>query len=129
MQKLVLIALAGSLGTLSRYGLTQLVHSIAGHQFPWGTFVVNITGCFLFGLTWTFAEHLWELDATTRAILLTGFMGAFTTFSTFIFESDSLMMNAQWLKGCANLIAQIVLGLMAMQAGQAAARFFDAFSQ
>ena len=57
LQKLALLALAGALGTLARYGLAGFVHKISGASFPWGTVVVNLTGCFLAGLLWSLFER------------------------------------------------------------------------
>src|SRR3990172_253106 len=81
IHKLALLALAGSLGTLARYGLAGLVHRYDGASFPWGTLAVNVTGCFLVGLLAALFESRWPVTGETRVILLVGFMGAFTTFS------------------------------------------------
>lgn len=122
MKQVVLIAFAGALGTLSRYGLSTLVHAVMGHDFPWGTFVVNILGCLLFGFIWALEEHHLALGPETRLIVLTGFMGAFTTFSTFIFESGQLITASQWVYVAGNLTLQILIGLAALTAGMQAAR-------
>ncbi len=117
MAKLFWIAVAGGLGALARYGLGGLVHRVLPGDFPWGTAVVNITGCLLFGLVWSAAEHRLSLSGEVRAILLVGFMGAFTTFSTYIFESGQLIRDAQWMAALGNLILQILLGLACLLAG------------
>ncbi|WP_027181124.1 fluoride efflux transporter FluC [Oleidesulfovibrio alaskensis] len=117
MQKLLLIAIAGGLGSLSRYSLAGAVQRLFGASFPAGTFVVNITGCFLFGLVWGFLEGRLTLGPAARMIALTGFMGAFTTFSTFIFESVALLNSSQWLFAALNITGQIVLGILLLAAG------------
>ncbi|MDP8243985.1 MAG: fluoride efflux transporter CrcB [Candidatus Hinthialibacter antarcticus] len=122
MKNVILIAVAGAAGTLSRYGLSTLVSSILGSDFPWGTFIVNIVGCFLFGLIWSLEEHHLALGPQTRVIILTGFMGAFTTFSTFIFENNQLLSTSQWIHLSANLVLQILIGLAALAVGIHAAR-------
>ena len=122
MQKLVYIALAGGLGSLCRYGLSGLVHRLAGHGFPFGTFVVNILGCLLFGLVWGGLEERVGLGPEIRLIVLTGFMGAFTTFSTFAFETMSLIQHSQWWAVFANLAGQIVVGLALVFLGMALGR-------
>lgn len=122
MQKLALIALAGSLGTLARYGLAGLVQRWAGLGFPWGTAAVNVLGSFCFGLVWTLAAERAALSPETRAVVLTGFMGAFTTFSTFMFETGELVRAGQWLLAVANVAGQSVLGLAAVFGGWALAR-------
>jgi len=122
IQKLVLLALAGAMGTLARYGLAGFVHRINGVSFPWGTMTVNITGCFLAGLIWALFENRWPVSGETRTLVLVGFMGAFTTFSAFILETGSLMRSSEWMYAAANLAAQNVLGIVALFAGIALAQ-------
>ncbi len=122
VHKLVLLALAGALGTLARYGAAGLVQRVHGTSFPWGTLAVNLAGCFLAGLIWTLSESRWSLSGETRTIILVGFMGAFTTFSAFILESGELLRSAEWTYALANLTMQNVLGFAALFAGIALAR-------
>lgn len=122
MKNIILIAVAGAAGTLSRYGLSTLVSSVLGSDFPWGTFIVNILGCFLFGFIWSLEEHHLAIGPQTRLVILTGFMGAFTTFSTFIFENNQLLSTSQWLHLAVNLFLQILIGLIALSIGIHAAR-------
>ncbi|MDY0225883.1 MAG: fluoride efflux transporter CrcB [Desulfomicrobium apsheronum] len=117
MSKIALIALAGACGTLCRYWLSGLVYDVMGRDFPWGTWAVNITGCFLFGLVWILSEERGLLTAQARILILTGFMGAFTTFSTFIFESGGILGDGQWLKLALNLAGQNVVGFAALYLG------------
>ncbi|MGE4538193.1 MAG: CrcB family protein [Desulfovibrio sp.] len=117
LEKLGLIALAGAAGTLARYWISGLVYGLAGRQFPWGTAAANILGCFLFGLIWQLGEGRMLIRAETRAIILTGFMGAFTTFSTFIFESGGLIEEGRYLVALANVGFQTVLGFAALFGG------------
>ncbi|MGD8564041.1 MAG: fluoride efflux transporter CrcB [Desulfarculaceae bacterium] len=122
MTKLLLIAAAGGLGTLARYGLGGLVHRVLGMTFPWGTMAVNILGCFAFGLVWHLAESRMLISGQTRIIALAGFMGAFTTFSTFIFETGMFLRDGQWLPAILNVAAQNIVGLAALLLGFAVAR-------
>jgi len=122
IHKLALLALAGALGTLARYGVAGLVQRTHGTSFPWGTLTVNLLGCFLAGLLWTLFENRWPVSGEARAIVLVGFMGAFTTFSAFILESGELMRSAEWMSAFANLAMQNVLGFVALFAGIALAR-------
>ncbi|UJX40065.1 CrcB family protein [Desulfovibrio sp. JY] len=117
LEKLGLIALAGAAGTLARYWISGLVYGLAGRQFPWGTAAANILGCFLFGFIWQLGEGRMLIRAETRAIILTGFMGAFTTFSTFIFESGGLIEEGRYLVALANVGFQTVLGFAALFGG------------
>ncbi len=110
-EKMISIALGGALGALARYGLGGLVHRWLSASFPWGTVAVNLVGCFLFGLVWAMAAGRWSVDSQTRTLLLVGFMGAFTTFSTFIAESGRLLAHAQMLLAMANILLQVTVGL------------------
>jgi CrcB protein len=116
-EKLGLIALAGSAGTLARYWLSGFVYDVLGRDFPWGTAVVNILGCFLFGLVFELGEDRMLLRTEARVVLLTGFMGAFTTFSTFVFESAGFLEDGRYLPALANVAFQTVLGFAALFAG------------
>jgi CrcB protein len=122
IQKLLLLAAAGSLGTLARYGLAGLVHRIDGASFPWGTLAVNVTGCFLVGLLAALFESRWPVSGETRVILLVGFMGAFTTFSAYILETGELVRTAEWLRAAANVGLQNGLGFVALLVGAAIGR-------
>lgn len=117
LEKLGLIALAGAAGTLARYWLSGLVYDLVGREFPWGTAAVNILGCFLFGLVWELGGERMIIRNETRAIILTGFMGAFTTFSTFIFESGAFLEDGRVLPALANVGFQTVVGFAALFGG------------
>jgi CrcB protein len=118
------LALAGAAGTLSRYALGGLVQSVTGERFPWGTLAVNTTGCFLFGFIWTLAEERLVITGQARFVILTGFMGAFTTFSTFGFETSGLLRDGQWWSAFSNMLANNGLGIVAVFLGLAAGRWF-----
>jgi fluoride exporter len=122
LQKLVLLAMAGGMGALARYGLSGFVQKISGMSFPWGTVIVNLTGCFLAGLLWSLFENRWNVSGETRTVVLVGFMGAFSTFSTFIFETGDLLRSAQWMYAAANLTIQNGIGLLALFTGMAFGR-------
>ena len=110
-QKLIWLALAGAAGTFARYGLGGLVQKITGTTFPLGTLVVNLSGCLAFGLVWSLAEERNLIHSPARTIILIGFLGAFTTFSSFIFETGGLIRDSQWLAAIANMMAQNIAGL------------------
>ena len=122
IQKFAWLAVAGAMGTLSRYGLAGFVNRLNGVSFPWGTVTVNLTGCFLAGLLWSAFAYRWPVSAETRTIILVGFMGAFTTFSTFIFESGELLRSAEWLRLTLNMVMQNGLGIFALFMGTALGR-------
>jgi len=122
IQKLLLIGLAGGLGTLARYGLAGLVQRWAGAGFPWGTAAVNTVGCFLFGATWAVVgEHL-ALSGEARSVILIGFLGAFTTFSTLVGETGQLLADSEWLLAGGNILLQNTLGIAVFFLGLAAGR-------
>lgn len=110
MQKLAWLAFAGACGTLARYGLAGTVHRWLGASFPWGTALVNVLGCLLFGVVWAAGSERALISPELRTILLVGFMGAFTTFSTFISETGQLLADAELLIGFANVALQLVAG-------------------
>ena len=123
LQKLLLIALAGAIGTLARYGLGGFVQEHCGKVFPWGTVAVNLLGCLLFGLVWASLEERWPASGETRTIILIGFMGAFTTFSTFMFETEGLLRDSEWWLALGYFAVHNVGGLAALLAGLAVGRF------
>ena len=126
MSKIAWIAVAGGLGTIARYGLAGLIQNRAGTGFPWGTFAVNAAGCLLFGFVLAAAESRLTLSAETRAALFVGFLGAFTTFSTFTFEIGQLLRDERFLRATNYFLAQNVLGILLLFAGFALGRSLSA---
>jgi CrcB protein len=122
IQRILLLALTGALGTLARYGLAGLIQKMDGVSFPWGTAVVNIIGCLMAGLLWALFENRWPVSGETRTVLLIGFMGAFTTFSAFILESGEMLRSAEWLYATGNIVMQTGLGFVALFIGAALGR-------
>jgi fluoride exporter len=93
MSKLLLIGLAGFIGTLGRYRMAELIAKRYGGTFPAGTLIVNLVGCFLVGLFFYLLEERFLVNHTARAAILIGFLGGFTTFSSFGLETFSLLQN------------------------------------
>ncbi len=122
IHKLILLAIAGALGTLARYGMAGFLQRVDGTSFPWGTVTVNLAGCFLAGMLWTLFENRWPVSGETRTIVLVGFMGAFTTFSALILESGELIRSAEWASALANVAVQILIGFVALFIGAALGR-------
>lgn len=119
VQKIVLLGLAGAVGTLTRYGVSGVVQRMASISFPLGTFLVNLSGCLLFGLVFGLFEERIGLPGELRFLILTGFMGAYTTFSSYMFESVTLLQHGQWLAAALNIIGQTVAGVALTIAGLA----------
>jgi len=121
MQAGVLLAVGagGALGALARYAGTEILRSF-GDGFPFATFAINVVGCFLFGLC--YALHVDAWSKPQAAGVLVGFLGAFTTFSTFAFEGLSLIEQGRYLAFAGNLVGQNVLGVLGVLAGLSAGR-------
>jgi len=124
MSKFILVFVAGGLGALARFGIGGFIHHWYQGAFPLGTFVINIAGCLLFGFIWSLAEDRAIISVEHRAIILTGFVGAFTTFSTFAFETTGLMRDSEWVMAIGNILGQITLGFLAVTVGLATGRLF-----
>ena len=119
--KWVYLAVFGAVGTIARAEVSALVQRAAGPAFPWGTVAVNLIGSFLFGLIWAMTEsHARAADIRLSA--LTGFMGAFTTFSTFMFDSEQLAEAGRFAASAGNLALQNVAGVACIVAGLAIGR-------
>lgn len=115
--RLLLLAAAGAAGALCRYGLSGLVQTWLGSRFPWGTAAVNIVGCLAAGLLFGLFETRWALSGEARVVLMIGFLGAFTTFSSFMVDTTGLLRDAEWLMAAGNVILQNGLGFVALYAG------------
>jgi len=116
-QKIAALGLAGAAGTLSRYGLVRIVQRFYTTAIPTGTLAVNVLGCFLFGVVWVLSTERLTISPELRVVLLTGFLGAFTTFSSFLFETDQLLEQSRWLLAALNLTVEIGAGLGAYVLG------------
>jgi fluoride exporter len=110
------IATAGALGALARYGLEGLIAKRAG-GFPWGTFVINVSGAFLLGFLFTILTERLSVSPWLRSAITIGFLGAYTTFSTFSLETYRLLADGAYLFGVANAVGSLTAGLIAVYAG------------
>ena len=118
---LLLVAVGGALGSTARYLLSMLVLRVSGSPFPFGTFVVNLLGCIVFGVIAGAAEHRVPLAPASRAFLLVGVLGGFTTFSSYAFESFALLREGQFLSASLNIVGQVIAGLAGVSLGFALA--------
>jgi len=118
------LAVAGALGALTRYFVSGWLVETLGPHFPWGTWAVNATGCFLFGLIWMLAERHVLVSPQARVILLSGYLGALTTFSTYVFETVDLAHKEAWLLAGLNLGGQLGLGVFCLLLGLALGRYW-----
>ena len=116
MRTAVAIGVAGVFGALARYGLEGWVSRRAG-SFPWGTFVVNVSGSFLLGLLVTLLGERFAVAPWVRASLTIGFLGAYTTFSTLSLESYRLLEGRSYALAGANLAGSLAAGVLALYGG------------
>jgi fluoride exporter len=113
---LLYIAAGGAAGALARYGLGGWIQDRAGFGFPWGTLVVNVLGSLLMGLAIRYLEAT-RLAPDLRALITIGILGAFTTFSTFTYETVTLLENGAWARAGAYAFGSLLLGIAAIYAG------------
>lgn len=117
MLKFILLAAGGIIGTIARYLLAGLVYEVSGAGFPYGTLVVNLLGCFIAGFLSAITESKFLLGPNLRLLLMVGFCGAFTTFSTFILETSNLIREGETLRALMNVIFSVVLGFIVFRIG------------
>lgn len=113
MSNYLYIAIAGAAGALARYSISGLVSRIFSSGFPYGTFVVNIIGCFFLGFIMKMSISTTIVPATWRVPIAVGFLGALTTFSTFGYETIKLLENSSYMLAFSNVIANVIIGLLA----------------
>ncbi len=123
MQRLLLIGLAGFVGTLMRYGLSEMIARRYGESFPTGTLVVNLIGCFLAGLFFYLIFERYPVSQTKRAVLFIGLLGGFTTFSSFGLQTFTLLRDGQMGLGLLNIAVSNIGGLLMVGLGYSLARF------
>ena len=114
---LLLIGLGGFAGAVARYAVDGAVSDRTGGGFPWGTLVINATGSFVLGLLFALTTERAILPADIRGPLMIGFLGAYTTFSTWMLESWRLIEGGSYAAAVANLGGSVVVGLIAVSAG------------
>lgn len=117
MIKFVYIIAGGSIGTILRYACSGVVLKIFGTNFPYGTLAVNFIGCFFIGLLASIAEKKFFIGPNMRLLLMIGFCGAFTTFSTFMFETDNLIKNGEMIKACLNIFVSVIGAFILFRVG------------
>lgn len=128
MQQLLMVGLGGFLGAVARYTLTGMVNGFVIHRFgrsyPAGTFAVNILGCFIIGCLMALVLQR-QLPETLRLLLITGFLGSLTTFSTFGYETAELLRETELRLACWNIAANLLVGLAAVYSGLWVGKLFS----
>lgn len=117
MQKYIFIALGGSLGSIARYWVGSTISSRLGTRFYYGTFVINITACVIIGFALTFLGRRTELNPAWRYLIPIGFVGAYSTFSTYEWETFSSIRSGAFLIASLYAVASLFLGLVAVWCG------------
>ena len=117
MQQLLAIAGGGALGAILRFGVSNSIHRLLGRDFPYGTLVVNTVGSLLMGLCFVLLVERMAVSAEWRSALLVGLLGAFTTFSTFSFETLALFNAGAPIKALVNIMMSVMLCLLATWLG------------
>ena len=115
--KWIFLFLAGGVGTMARYLLSGVVYQSFGSRFPYGTLMINVLGCFLIGFLVALSQEKVVMSENVKLFLIIGFLGAFTTFSTFIFETASLIRTGQSLAAFFNVLISVVIGFLFFELG------------
>src|SRR5262250_3014531 len=111
------VSLGGAAGALSRYGLDRLIEHHLLTVFPWSTFVINITGCFAAGLAVAMLVDRHDVPSWVRTGVVVGFLGAYTTFSTFAQETHDLFSEGHGILAVADAVGSVTVGVAAVIAG------------
>jgi CrcB protein len=115
--RILLIAIFGAVGTLARYGLQGIVQVRAGGAFPYGTLLINLTGCFLLALIGQFTLNRMLISPDWRVAITVGFFGGYTTFSSFGWETAKMLEDGEWLRATTYVAASVFVGLFLSVAG------------
>ncbi|HLH89093.1 MAG TPA: fluoride efflux transporter CrcB [Xanthobacteraceae bacterium] len=128
MERYLLVALGGAIGTVGRYWLSGVVAQLVGETFPWGTLVINVTGSFVIGFfgTLTGPDGRIFASATTRQFVMIGICGGYTTFSSFSLQTLNLMNDGEWLYAGGNVVLSVVLCLIGVWVGVVLASMLNA---
>jgi fluoride exporter len=113
----ILVFLGGGIGTVARYWVSGIVYRWTGSNLPYGTFIENSVGCLLIGLLMTAFEDRFLVQPPLRIFLTIGILGGFTTFSTFSFETISMLKESEYFFAFLNIISTVITCLCATYAG------------
>ncbi|HZT46763.1 MAG TPA: fluoride efflux transporter CrcB [Hyphomicrobiaceae bacterium] len=119
MHSYVWIAIGSALGGVARYWCSGLAARLMGETFPWGTLIVNVVGSFIIGFfaTITGPDGRWLVGSTARQFVMVGLCGGYTTFSSFSLQTLNLMQDGEWLYASLNVVASVVLCMLAVWLG------------
>jgi CrcB protein len=124
LQKYFLIAVGGALGSMARYWVGSMVASRMGTKFPYGTFVINITACVIIGFSLTLLARRVDINPVWRFLVPVGFIGAYSTFSTYEWETLSTLRSGAFFLASLYAVSSLILGLAAVWGGSMLAETF-----
>lgn len=122
MTQYLLIALGGAVGAIARYAVALWIQQRTTSSFPFGTFVVNVSGCFVMGIVMTLLTERLTVSANWRFLIPVGFIGAYTTFSSFELETFRAIEQGNWLTAFSYVVTSLVFGFAALWLGVIATR-------
>jgi fluoride exporter len=117
MEKYLFVGVGGMVGSICRYGLSGLFYRVMGDRFPYGTFAVNIVGCFAIGVLMSLFEGRWLVPPNVRLFLTIGILGGFTTFSTFSYETVEMLKGGNFFLASLNIVGSLFCCLFATWGG------------
>lgn len=118
----LIIGIGGFLGAIARYAIGLWIGQKWGRSFPFGTFFINVSGSFFIGLLMSLFTEKFMVNPQWRLSLAVGFLGAYTTFSTFEYETGSLLKDGEWLLALMNVVLSVVAGFVALKLGELIAK-------
>jgi fluoride exporter len=122
MNNILIVGIGGFLGAVARYAIAIWIGQKWGRSFPMGTFVINVSGSFLIGLLMVLFTERYLVNPQWRLLLVVGFLGAYTTFSTFEYETGSLLKDGEWMMALLNIVGSVVAGFVALKMGEVIAK-------
>ncbi|MDI6727676.1 MAG: fluoride efflux transporter CrcB [Thermodesulfovibrionales bacterium] len=118
----LIIGAGGFIGAIARYAIGVWIGQKWGRSFPLGTFVINVSGSFFIGLIMSLFTERFMVNPQWRLLLVVGFLGAYTTFSTFEYETGRLVKDGEWLVASMNVILSVFVGFVALKIGELIAK-------
>ena len=118
----LIVGVGGFVGAIVRYALAVWIGQAWGRTFPLGTFVINVSGSFLIGLLMTLFTERYSFDPAWRLLFVVGFLGAYTTFSTFGYETGKLINDSEWFFATMNVVFSVTAGFVALKFGEVLAK-------
>jgi fluoride exporter len=125
VQKFLLVAAGGALGSVARYWIGSTISGRMGTRFPYGTLVINLTACLIVGFTLTYFERVADLNPAWRFLVPIGFIGAYSTFSTYEWETLATLRSGAFFLATLYAAGSLVLGLVATWCGTALAALLE----